>query len=73
ARFVAVEDGQALEGFQALCRAEGIIPALEPAHAVYHAIQLASQRPTGEIVLVNLSGRGDKDMETVAGALGVTL
>ncbi|MDP2728606.1 MAG: tryptophan synthase subunit beta [Dehalococcoidia bacterium] len=73
ARFVAVEDGQALEGFQTLCRSEGIIPALEPAHAIYHAISLASQRPSSEIVLVNLSGRGDKDMGTVAEALGVTL
>ncbi len=73
ARFVAVEDGQALEGFQALCRSEGIIPALEPAHAVYHAIQMASQLPADEMILVNLSGRGDKDMGTVAEALGVSL
>lgn len=73
ASFVAVEDAQALEGFQALCRTEGIIPALESAHAVYHAMQLASQRPAKEIILVNLSGRGDKDMGTVAEVLGVGL
>ncbi|MDP2935072.1 MAG: tryptophan synthase subunit beta, partial [Dehalococcoidia bacterium] len=73
ASFVAVEDAQALEGFQALCRTEGIIPALESAHAVYHAMQLASQRPANEIILVNLSGRGDKDMGTVAEVLGVGL
>lgn len=73
AEYIAVDDGQALEGFQALTRAEGIIPALEPSHAIYAAIQLArSMRPEQDI-LIGLSGRGDKDMHTVAEALGVTL
>nr|WP_322795065.1 tryptophan synthase subunit beta [Tepidiforma sp.] len=73
AEYVAVDDQQALEGFQALTRTEGIIPALEPSHAIYHAIQLARELGPGHDILVGLSGRGDKDMHTVAAALGVTL
>jgi tryptophan synthase beta subunit len=73
ARYVAVTDGEALEGFQLLCRTEGIIPALEPAHAVHYACKLAATLAPDKIVVVNLSGRGDKDMHTVAGALGITL
>ena len=73
AEYVGVTDEQALEGFQHLCRTEGIIPALEPAHAMYHAAQLASELPQDQIVLINLSGRGDKDMTIVAEGLGVEL
>ncbi len=73
AQYVAVTDTEALEGFQRLCRLEGIIPALESAHAVYHACKLAATLPPDKIVVVNLSGRGDKDMHTVAGALGIGL
>ncbi|MBI2304005.1 MAG: tryptophan synthase subunit beta [Chloroflexi bacterium] len=73
ATYVAATDLEALEGFQLLSQTEGIIPALEPAHAIYYATQLASQLPQDNIILVNLSGRGDKDMETVARALGVEL
>jgi len=73
AEYVAVDDRQALEGFQALTRAEGIIPALEPSHAIYYAIQLARELGPGNDILVGLSGRGDKDMHTVAAALGATL
>lgn len=73
AEYVAVDDRQALEGFQALTRTEGIIPALEPSHAIYYAIQLARKLGPGKDILVGLSGRGDKDMHTVAAALGVTL
>jgi tryptophan synthase beta subunit len=73
AEYVAVNDDQALEGFQLLCRTEGIIPALESAHAIYHGAQLAKSRPANEVVVINVSGRGDKDMHTVAAALGVTL
>ncbi|GBD23394.1 Tryptophan synthase beta chain [bacterium HR29] len=73
AEYVAVDDRQALEGFLALTRTEGIIPALEPAHAVYWAIQLARELGPGRDILIGLSGRGDKDMHTVAEALGVTL
>ncbi|CAN0278637.1 unnamed protein product, partial [Ectocarpus sp. 6 AP-2014] len=70
AEYVAVDDAHAIEALQLLARTEGIISALEPAHAVYHAMQLAKGLPPDKIVLVNLSGRGDKDMETVAAYLG---
>ncbi len=73
ATYHPVTDAEALEAFQLLCRAEGIIPALESAHAVALATRLAAERSPEEVVLVNLSGRGDKDMHTVAQALGVTL
>jgi tryptophan synthase len=73
AEYVAVDDQQALEGFQALTRAEGIIPALEPSHAIYYAMQMAKTMRPDEDLLIGLSGRGDKDMHTVAAALGVTL
>lgn len=73
AEYVAVDDHQALEGFKALTRAEGIIPALEPSHAIYHALKVARTLGPGQDLLIGLSGRGDKDMHTVAAALGVTL
>ena len=73
AQFVAVTDDEALEGFKALCRTEGIIPALESSHAIFHAMQLAAGRPADQAIVVNLSGRGDKDIHTVAGAFGVVL
>jgi tryptophan synthase beta subunit len=73
AEYVAVDDRQALEGFKALTRTEGIIPALEPSHAIYHAMQVARELGPEKDILVGLSGRGDKDMHTVAAALGVTL
>ena len=73
AEYVSVTDEQALEGFQLLCRAEGIIPALEPAHAAYYISQIAPTLPPDRIILMGLSGRGDKDMETVASALDVRL
>ncbi|KKL92966.1 hypothetical protein LCGC14_1879440, partial [marine sediment metagenome] len=70
AQYVAVTDEQALQGFTLLCETEGIIPALEPAHAIYHAAELAKRLPQDAIVLVCLSGRGDKDIDIVAEALG---
>jgi tryptophan synthase beta subunit len=70
AQYVAVTDEQALRGFTLLCETEGIIPALEPAHAIYHAAELAKGLPQDAIVLVCLSGRGDKDIDIVAEALG---
>ena len=73
ASYVGVTDSEALEGFQLLCRTEGIIPALEPAHAIYHVSRLAPSLAEDEVILVGLSGRGDKDMDTVAGALQVSL
>ena len=66
AQYVAVTDAQALEGFHLLSRKEGIIPALETAHAIYYASQLASIIDKDNTLLVCLSGRGDKDVETVA-------
>lgn len=73
AEYVSVTDAQALEGLQLLSRTEGIIPALEPAHAIYHAVQLAKTMKPEENIVVLCSGRGDKDMITVAKALGVEL
>jgi tryptophan synthase beta chain len=73
ARYYAVTDEQAMEAFQLLCRAEGIIPALESAHAISLTIRLAKDFGRDGVLLVNLSGRGDKDMGTVASTLGVSL
>src|ERR1700693_1164872 len=66
AEYVAVPDDEALEAFHRLCRTEGIMPALESSHAVAHAIRMAPAMSKEKILLVNLSGRGDKDMATVA-------
>lgn len=65
ARYVGVTDAQALAAFRALARGEGIIPALESAHALAYALQRASAAPRGSVLLVNLSGRGDKDLQQV--------
>ena len=73
AEYVSVTDAEALEGFELLCRTEGIIPALEPAHAISYVSRLAPTLQKEEVIVVGLSGRGDKDMDTVATALGVTL
>ena len=73
ARYVSRTDAEALEAFQLLCRTEGIIPALESSHAVAYAVELAGTMRRDQTVLVNLSGRGDKDLDTVARELGVTL
>lgn len=63
--YVCASDAEALEAFQTLSKLEGIIPALESAHAVAHAIKVARQMSADEIVIINLSGRGDKDIDTV--------
>ena len=73
ATYVAVTDQEALEGFKLLCKTEGITPALEPAHALFHAAKLAGSLENKQTIVVNLSGRGDKDMDIVAQALGVKL
>ena len=73
AEYIAVNDKQALEGFKTMCKTEGIIPALEPSHAVYQTMQLAKSMRPDQIVCLNLCGRGDKDMHSVAKAMGVTL
>ena len=72
ASYVSVTDDEALAAFHTLCRTEGIIPALESSHAVAHAIKMAPGLAKDRILLVNLSGRGDKDMHTVAKASGIT-
>ncbi|MDQ3168257.1 MAG: tryptophan synthase subunit beta [Chloroflexota bacterium] len=71
ASYVAITDAEALVALQLLCRTEGIIPALETAHAVAHAVRVAAERPADQSVVVCLSGRGDKDLDTVIGALGM--
>jgi len=71
AEYVGVTDAEALQAFHDLCRYEGIIPALESAHALAHAAKLAASLPQDKVVLVNLSGRGDKDMHTVAEKSGI--
>jgi tryptophan synthase beta chain len=73
AQYASVTDSEALEGFQLLCHTEGIIPALEPSHAIAHVAKLAPTLPKDAIILVGLSGRGDKDINTVADALDVTI
>ena len=71
--YVSVTDQQALDAFQLLSRTEGIIPALEPAHALAHVIRIAPELPADHLIVMNLCGRGDKDIFTAAEALGVTL
>ena len=73
ARYVTVGDDEAVEALRLLTATEGIIPALESAHAVAHAVRIAPRHERSRILLINLSGRGDKDMPTVAAHLGVTL
>ncbi|PKB66837.1 MAG: tryptophan synthase subunit beta [SAR202 cluster bacterium Io17-Chloro-G4] len=73
AQYLSVDDDEALEGFHLLSRTEGIIPALESAHAIYYAAQLARDLPPEEILLVCLSGRGDKDIHIVAEASGMDI
>jgi tryptophan synthase beta chain len=64
--YVSSSDDEALDAFQRLARTEGIIPALESSHAVAHAIKIAPDMPRDSVMIVNLSGRGDKDVHTVA-------
>ncbi|MBU0594648.1 MAG: tryptophan synthase subunit beta [Pseudomonadota bacterium] len=71
AEYVAVTDDEALRAFHDLCRFEGIIPALESSHALAYAAKLAPTLPKDKVLLVNLSGRGDKDMNTVAELSGI--
>lgn len=71
AQYVGITDKEALDAFHYLCRAEGIIPALESSHAIAYAMKLAKTMKTEESILVCLSGRGDKDIGTVADLSGV--
>src|SRR5262249_2696740 len=69
-KFLSATDDEALAAFQLCCRLEGIIPALEPAHALARVIEIAPQKPQDRLMVVNLSGRGDKDLASVAEHLG---
>ena len=71
--YQSATDSEALEAFKLLCKIEGIIPALEPAHAIAAVMRIAPTMAKDKIIIVNLCGRGDKDIFTVAEALGVTL
>lgn len=71
AEYATITDKEALQAFHDLCRFEGIIPALESSHALAHAAKLAPTLPKDKVLLVNLSGRGDKDMHTVAEESGI--
>jgi tryptophan synthase beta chain len=71
ASYVAIDDEETLEAFHTCCRIEGIIPALESSHALAYAAKLAPTLPRDTTILVNLSGRGDKDMHTVAQRAGL--
>lgn len=71
--YVAATDDEAVEAFQLCCALEGIIPALEPAHALAHVLKLAPRLPKDHLLVMNLCGRGDKDIFTIAQKLGVTL
>jgi len=73
AEYVSITDDEALEGFRALTQEEGIMPALESSHAIAYAMKLAPTLPRETTLVVCLSGRGDKDMHTVASAMGVSL
>ncbi|TMD67889.1 MAG: pyridoxal-phosphate dependent enzyme, partial [Chloroflexi bacterium] len=70
AEYVSVTDEQALGAFHETCRLEGIIPALESSHAIAYAMPLAAELAADDTVLINLSGRGDKDLDIVRGLAG---
>jgi tryptophan synthase beta chain len=72
-KYVPINDAEALAGFHALTRTEGIMPALESSHAIAYAIKLAPTLRKDQIIVVNLSGRGDKDIHTVAAREGITV
>jgi tryptophan synthase beta chain len=73
AEYVAISDDEALQAFHTLCKMEGIIPALESSHAIAYAAKLAPTMQRDQVLLVNLSGRGDKDINTVADLAGIKL
>jgi tryptophan synthase beta chain len=72
-RYLTATDEEALNAFRVLSELEGIIPALEPAHAIAKVLELAPQEPKDHLMVVNLSGRGDKDLDSVAQHLGSKL
>jgi len=72
-QYVSATDKEALAAFQLCCRLEGIIPALEPSHALAHVMKIAPSLPKDHLMVMNMCGRGDKDIFTVAEILGVKL
>ena len=72
-KYVSVTDSEALDAFKLCCKLEGIIPALEPSHALAHVMKIAPTLPTDKLILLNMCGRGDKDIFTVAERLDVSL
>jgi tryptophan synthase beta chain len=73
AQYRAITDAQAMEAFALLCRTEGIIPAIETAHALAGALQVGKELGPNSTILINLSGRGDKDVATAAAYFGIDL
>jgi tryptophan synthase beta chain len=73
AKYVSITDIEALEAFKISCELEGIIPALEPSHALAHVMKIAPTLPSDHLICMNMCGRGDKDIFTVAAALGVQI
>ena len=71
ARYLPVTDQEAMDAFQLLCRTEGIIPAIESAHALAGALRIGPDLGEGAVLLINLSGRGDKDVDTAARWFGL--
>jgi tryptophan synthase beta chain len=71
--YTSATDEEALAAFDVLAKEEGIVPALESAHAIAHAVKLAPTMKSKQILVVNLSGRGDKDVQQVARMRGITL
>ena len=72
AQYVSITDDEAIEAFQLCTRLEGIIPALESSHAIAHVMKIAGNYPDDHVIVMNMSGRGDKDLNTVANATGMT-
>src|SRR5699024_7494912 len=73
AQYVSITDDEAFQAFHDCCRTEGIMPALESSHAIAYATKLAPTMSSDQVILINLSGRGDKDMATVAERSGIEL
>jgi tryptophan synthase beta chain len=73
AQYASITDSEAMQAFHQLTRVEGIMPALESSHALAHAVKLAADMARDKIIVVNLSGRGDKDVHTVAALEGITV
>jgi tryptophan synthase beta chain len=72
-KYLSATDEEALNAFQLCCKLEGIIPALEPAHALAKVLELAPQKPTDHLMVMNMCGRGDKDIFAVAEHLGTAI